>query len=238
MYGGGQVTLGSEQTREILARRAGGSSCPKMSGIRTAYLLVGLAPARVTATAKIRSGLIPPEQSNGRGPRFRRQNLDTNGIFIGGPEPKLDVRCKLRYSSSLGTAGSEFSSVRIPAVKARQFAFLCSLTTTTFVHHYVGAGARAGWGARERVGCERGEKRGVARDSSKGTSVNDGQSGASASGSKSGATRRQKTQGVVPRRSPRAKWRNDIVDARDEEHGVEVHSPLQVPPRLRTRRAS
>ncbi|KAJ7898922.1 hypothetical protein B0H14DRAFT_3852975, partial [Mycena olivaceomarginata] len=35
-----------------------------------------------------------------------------------------------------------------------------------------------------------------------------------------------------------AKWRNDIVDARDEEHGVEVHSPPQVPPRLRTRRAS
>lgn len=54
--------------------------------------------------------------------------------------------------------------------------------------------------------------------------------------------------------SPRAKRRNDIVDARDEEHGVEVgvchfwlgfftaalqvHSPPQVPPRLRTRRAS
>ena len=122
----------------------------------------------------------------------------------------------MRYSSSLETARSEFSSVQIPAVKARQFAsvqhvchvagtvisFLCSLTTTTFVHHYVGAGRgrMAGRGARERAGCERGEKRGVARDSSNGTRANDGQSGASASGSESGATRRQKTQGVVPRR--------------------------------------
>ncbi|KAJ7315687.1 hypothetical protein DFH08DRAFT_820260 [Mycena albidolilacea] len=78
-------------------------------------------------------------------------------------------KANLRYSSSLETAGSEFSSVQIPAVKARQFAFLCSLTTTTFIHHYVGAGA----------------------------------------------------QGRAGGNSPHAKPRNNIVDAHNEEHGVE-----------------
>ncbi|KAF8209004.1 hypothetical protein K438DRAFT_1929996 [Mycena galopus ATCC 62051] len=94
----------------------------------------------------------------------------------------------------------------------------------------LGQGHGAGRGARERAGCERSEKRGMVRDSSNGTN---------ASGSESGATRRQKTQGVAPRRSPRVKRRNDIVDARDEEHGVENrnhdpnsmdHLPMQQEP--------